>query len=90
MLWHTGPGCIPCKPHAGGEPVACPECAKCEGWRTPEEQRSKDLCAEIFLLRLYTKDYSLGYIHAAGKANSTPEMLWPKCMECTLDTGAIK
>ena len=60
------PGCITCKPHAGGTPVASLVYAKAEGWRAPEVQRSKEPCAEIcFLLRLYAKDYSLGYIHAA-------------------------
>ena len=79
------PGCIPCKPHAGGTLVASQEYAKGEGWRTPDVQRSKEPCAEIcFLLRPYAKDYSLGYIHADRKANSTPEIFGPKCMECTL------
>ena len=55
------PGCIQCKPHAGGTPVASQVYAKVEGWRTPEVQRSKEPCAEIcVLLRPYAKDYSLG------------------------------
>ena len=46
------PGCIPCKPHARGTPVASQVYAKVEGWRTDEVQRSKEPCAETcFLLR---------------------------------------
>ena len=61
-----GLGCIPCKPHAGGTPVASQVYAKVEGWRTPEVQRLKEPCAEIcVLLRPYAKDDSLGKVHAA-------------------------
>ena len=58
--------CIPCKPHAGGTPVASQVYAKVKGWRSHEVQRSKEPCAEIcFLLPPRAKDYSLGNIHAA-------------------------
>ena len=60
------PGCIPCKPYAGGTPVPSQVYAKVEGWCTPEVQRSKEPFAEIcFVLHLYAKDYSLGSIHDA-------------------------
>ena len=79
------PGCIPCKPHTGCMPVASQEYTKGEGWHTPEVQGSKEPCMEIcFFLSPYAKDYSLGYIHVDRKASSTPEIFWPKCMECTL------
>jgi len=38
---HCSPGCIPCKTHAGGTPVAPQVCANGEGWPTPEAQRLK-------------------------------------------------
>ena len=38
---------------------------RCESWRTPETQRSKELCVEICILSgRHVKEYSLGYIHA--------------------------
>ena len=79
------PGCIPCRTHAGVTPVDPQVYAKVEGWRTPEVQRSKGLYVEIcILLRQHAKEYSLGYIHAATKSNSTPEIFGPKCKNCTL------
>ena len=59
------PRFIPCKPHAGGTPVAPQVYANVGSWRTPERQRSKELCIEICILSLqYAKEYSFGYIHA--------------------------
>ena len=60
-------GCIPGKTLTGGTPVIPQVYANIEGWRTPEVQRSKDLCVEVcILLRQYAKDYTLGYTHAAA------------------------
>ena len=79
LLSHSG--CIPCKTHAGVAPVALQVYAKVEGWRTPEVQRSKELCLEIcILLRQYAKEYSLSYIQADRKANSAPKIFGPKYM----------
>ena len=54
------PGCIPCKPHAGGAPVASQVHVEVEGWRKPEVQRSKEPYAEMcFLLRPYAKAFGV-------------------------------
>ena len=59
--------------------------ANFEGWRITEVHRSKEPCAEsCVLIRQYAKECSLGYIHAATEANSTPEIFGPECIECTL------
>ena len=65
MTAYAQPGCIQCKTHAWGTPVAPQVYNKVESWRTPEVQRSKEPCVEIcILLRQYAKQYNLGYIHA--------------------------
>ena len=66
-------------------PVAPQVYANNEGWRTPEAQRWKEPCMEVCIfLRQYAKEYTLGYLrrYADRKADSTPEIFGPKCMEC--------
>ena len=81
------PGCIPCKTHAGGTPVAPQVYVNVGGWRTPEVQRSKNRASrcgfftpvrQSLWFRVYPRR------HADRKANCTPEIFGPKCMECTL------
>ena len=83
------PGCNPCKAQAVGTLVAPQVLANVEGWRTPEVRRSKQPCVEIYiLLRHYSEEYSFRLYpcrHADRKANYTPEIFGPKCMECTLE-----
>ena len=60
-----GPGCIPCKAHAGGTPVALQVYANKIGWHTSEAQRSKEPCMEVSIfLRQYANEYTLGNIYA--------------------------
>ena len=54
-----------CKTHAVAMPAAPHVYAKVEGCHTPEVQRSKEPSVEIYIIiHQYTKEYSLGYIHA--------------------------
>ena len=60
------PGCIPCKTHAGGMPLAPQMHARAEGLHAPEVQRLKELCIEICIqLYQYVEQYNLGSIHTA-------------------------
>ena len=81
------PGCIPCKTHAGGTPVAPQVYSIVGGWRTPEMQTPKEPCFKMWIFyavrqRLWFRIYPRR--HATMKANCTPEISGPKCMECTL------
>ena len=79
------PECIPCRTHAGRTPVTPLVYANFEGWRALEAQRSKGPCVKItILLRQDAKEHRVSYIHANRRANSTPEIFGPRCMECTL------
>ena len=60
------PGCIPCISHSRGTPLVPQVYANVEGWRTPEVQRSEELCVEVcILIGQHAKEYNLGYIHVA-------------------------
>ena len=88
FLTMVKPGCIPCKPHAGDAPAVPQVYANvvrlAYSWGAKIKRTvRRDLhfimpVRQRVEFRLYLRH------HADRKANSTPEIFGPKCMECIL------